>query len=196
MTGRLAPPDQMRNDRPCGRHRSPRPVAFAVRRRRRGGRSIGDRPEMPAGAAERPNDRSRRRQGGGGDGGGGRGALERAARGAGRHPRRPWRADEADLGGRGRTSQPRRGRRCSRERNPVDGARPDERRSRARPHFRGRVGAAFAAGRQGHARRQASDHPRSPEERRAHRRDQHRSQASLGDQGRPARGRRVPGAVS
>ena len=42
-----------------------------------------------------------------------------------------------------------------------------------------------------HARRQASDHPRSPEERRAHRRDQHRSQASLGDQGRPARGRRV-----
>ena len=174
--------------------RSPRPVAFAVRRRRGGRRSCADPPRASARTAQGPNDCRRRGQGGGGDGGGGRKALARAARGAGRHPRRPWRADEADSRRRGRTSEPGRGRHGGRGRNPGDDARPHERRSRARAHLRRRVGAAVAAGWPGHARRQAGDHPRAPQERRAHRRNEHRAQASLGDQGRKARDRCGAGA--
>ena len=87
-------------------------------------------------AAQGANHRRRRGQGGGGDGGGGGNALARAAGRARRHPRRPWRADKAHPGRRGRASDPGRRRHGGGARNPGADARPDERRSRARPHLR------------------------------------------------------------
>ena len=178
--------------------RSARAAAPDVRRRDRRGAAGALPAAAPAGAAARPADRDRRRQGVGGDGARGRGPLAGRARRASSSPATATRVPcgrieivEAahpvpDAAGHRRgATHPATGRR---------GSRADD-----------LVLCLISGGGSALLRAAARQGSRSPTSRRStgrccksgatHRRDELRAQASVGDQGRPARRRRHPAQV-
>ena len=177
----------------CRHDRPAPPPACDLRCGRRGRASRRRAVGASAPGAERPGDLPRRRQGRGGDGGCGRTALSRrawarpvAADRHRHHPPRPWRADAADQGHRGRPSRARRSRAESRRRYAASRGRGDRGRSAAGAVVRRRFGELDRAGRGRFVRAEAAGEPRAAAFGRADRRDEHRPQASVADQGRPA----------
>ena len=148
-----------------------------------------------AAAAERPDDRDRRRQG---ECGHGASAVEdqlaASARRPGGHALRLRRALQAHRDRRGRASRARREGPRRRRPHPRKGEGPHAGRSRALPDLGRRLGAAGPARARPDAGRQAGGQPRAAEVGRQHRRDEHGAKAPLGHQGRTARRRRAAGA--
>ena len=177
------------------RQTPPPPRDLRCRRRRRASRHRACRASAPR--AERPGDLSGRRQGCGRDGRGRGAALSRrtwpcaiAADRHRNHPPRPWRADAADQGDRSRPSGARRGWTEGRGRQLATGAGGRCRRSPAGAAVGRRLRELDRAGRRGVVRAEAAGDPGVVALRRADRRGQYCSQASVTDQGRPARARR------
>ena len=175
---------------------TPSPACNLRRRRRRRAsrrRAVG----ASETGAERPGDLSCRRQGRRGDGRGRGAALPRrtwpcavALSGHRNHSPRPWRADTADQGDRSRSSGARRGRTERRGREFAAGAGRRCRRSPAGAVVGRRLRELDRAGCRRVVRAEAAGDAGVAALGRPDRRDQYRSQASVADQGRPARARR------
>ena len=150
-------------------------------------------PHLPR-AAARPAGGDRRRQGLGSDGACGRGPLGRRAVRAGRHALRLQRAMSPHRDRRGGASGARCRWPCRRRAHPAHGAGAGARRPGAVPDLRRRVGAAGAAAARPDARRQAGGQSGAAEIGCHDPGDELRATASVGHQGRTARGRLSPGA--
>ena len=165
-----------------------------VRRRARRRRPGARRRRAHAGAGRRAHGRGRRRQGIGRDGARLRGELVRSARRAGGHAARPRRPLRADRDRRGQPSGAGPRRRGGGPPHSRSGTRPRVAGSACLSDFRRRFGAAGAARAGADPGRQAGGHARVARLGRDDRRDKCGAQTSVGDQGRPARSRRVAGA--
>ena len=190
---------------PCSRSspdhdRQTPPPARDLRRRRRRRASRRGAGGASAAPAEGPRDLPCRRQGRGRHGGGGGAALSRQARprplaafGGRDHAPRPRRADAADQGDRGRPSRARRGRIEGRGGEPATRRRCRCRRSVAGAFVRRRLRQLDRAGCGRILCAEAAGDARAVALGRADRRGQHRPQAFVADQGRPAGARREAG---
>ena len=178
---------------PCRHDRPASSPACDIRCGRRGRASRRRAVGASAPGAERQGDLSGRRQGRGCDGGCGRTALSRRAWARSvatdrhrHHPPRPWRADAADQGDRGRPPRARRSRAEGRRRHAATRGRGDRGRPAAGAALRRRFRELDRTGRGRFVRAEAAGEPRAAAFGRPDRRDEHRPQAPVADQGRPA----------